>query len=262
MNAEEIEQEGISVIHSHEQIPGTANEQEQHRTGKQMHMSQFLQIPFPCQEDQRRQSRQHQADGAFGQHSQRGQDVTEPVISLIFRIAEIEKGDGPIHKQEQRGIGNYGFRQNPELQGCAQNQRRNKSHFAPIHTGGKPEDKPYIENPGYRRRKAGSPFIYTKQAERQSQFPVVENRFVIPVVPVNLWRQPVPGLYHFLCRKGIIGFCGISYCQQLIGCQKQQSKQHPQHKIRMFLHIVFHLVPPSVIFLIVEERDELFFSPY
>ena len=165
MNAEEIEQEGISVIHSHEQIPGTANEQEQHRTGKQMHMSQFLQIPFPGQEDQRRKSWKSQSDRSLGEHRQSGQHIAEPVISLIFRIAEIKKGDGPIHKQEQSGIRDNGFRQNPEFQGRAQNQRRNESHFAPIHTGGKPERKPHIEKPGYRCRKTGCPFIYTKQAE-------------------------------------------------------------------------------------------------
>ena len=206
MDTEEVQEKIVSVDFIHEAVPETGDDEEEKHTAQQMNVEQFLQVVAHDKKNQGGQCGQGQADRAFGENGKGGHDIGGPVPAAVFCIAEVEKGQTGTHEQKQCRIGDDRFRQEPAFNAGHEDDGGRKGKRPAVYAGSEPVRKQYACCSHQGRGKPCRKFGKAEQGEGKCQFPVIENRLVIPVVTVYLGREPVTGEDHFLCRQCVIRF--------------------------------------------------------
>ena len=113
VHADEVQEEIISVEIAHGAVPGAGNDGKDGKAGKEVHMGHFFQVLLVKKEEQAGQARQEDTDGALGEGGQGGKYVAQEIVFPVFRIAQIEKGNGGAHEKEKGGVRNHRFGKNP-----------------------------------------------------------------------------------------------------------------------------------------------------
>ena len=93
-----------------------------------------------------------------------------------------------------------------------------------------------------RRKEACGKIRHAKQGECRKEFPIKENRLVVPVVPIDLRREPVPRRQHLLCRLCIVHLDGSCYGKRTVAPKVKQDEAENRRNGRDSL---IHHVPPS-----------------
>lgn len=78
-----------------------------------MHMHHFLQILFIKKEEEAGKAREKDAYGSLGEDCQGSRYIAEEIVCSVFRIAQIEKGDGGAHEKKEGGVRNHCLGQYP-----------------------------------------------------------------------------------------------------------------------------------------------------
>ena len=156
-----------------------------------MDVLHFFEVFVVGKEEQGGKTGEEKADGPLGEDGKGGGYVAEVVVPSVFGIAQVEEGDRHAHEEEERRVSDDGFREEPAFDRGTQDDGREPADLFAVDMAGKPvseEDGGTAEKGG---GQAGGHFIETKERVGKRQLPVVKDRFVVPVVSVDLWRDPV-----------------------------------------------------------------------
>lgn len=196
--ADEVQEEIISMEIAHGAVPGAGNDGKDGKTGKEMHMGHFLQVLLVKKEEQAGQARQEDTDGALGEGGQGSRYVAQEIVFPVFRIAQIEEGNGGAHEKEKGGVRNHRFGKDPVFQGSGKDDGGKPACLFSVGAAGKPVGKEHGGGAQNGSGQAGGHFIEAEEGKGKGQLPVIENGLIVPVAPVNLGRNPVAGKDHFL----------------------------------------------------------------
>ena len=176
---------------AHSAVPCAGDHGEEGETGEEMDVLHFFEVFVIGKEEQGGKTGKEKTDGSLGEDGKGGGYVAEVVVPSVFGIAQVEEGDCHTHEEEECRVSDDGFREEPAFDRAAQDDGREPADLFAVDMAGKPvseEDGGTAEKGG---GQAGCHFIETKERVGKRQLPVVKDRFVVPVVSVDLWRDPV-----------------------------------------------------------------------
>lgn len=113
VDTDKIQEEIISMKIAHGAVPGAGDEGEEKEAGQKVHMHHFFQILFVKKEKQAGKARQKDAYRSLGEDCQGSRYIAEEIVFPVFRIAQIEKGNGGAHEKEEGGVRNHCLGQYP-----------------------------------------------------------------------------------------------------------------------------------------------------
>ena len=176
---------------AHGTVPCAGDHGEEGEAGEEMDVLHFFEVFVIGKEEQGGKTGEEKTDGSLGEDGKGGSYVAEVVVPSVFGIAQVEEGDRHAHEEEERRVSDDGFREEPAFDRGTQDDGREPADLFAVDMAGKPvreEDGGTAEKGG---GQAGCHFIETKERVGKRQLPVVKDRFVVPVVSVDLWRDPV-----------------------------------------------------------------------
>ena len=201
---------------AHGAVPCAGDHGEEGEAGEEMDVLHFFEVFVIGEEEQGSKTGEEKTDGPLGEDGKGSGYVAEVVVPSVFGIAQIEEGDRHAHEEEERRVSDDGFREEPAFDRGTQDDGREPADLFAVDMAGKPvseEDGGTAEKGG---GQAGCHFIETKERVGKRQLPVVKDRFVVPVVPVDLWRDPVTREHHFLGGESVVRLSGVGDGKELV----------------------------------------------
>lgn len=159
VHADEVQEEIISVEIAHGAVPGAGNDGKDGKAGEEVHMGHFFQVLLVKKEEQAGQARQKDADGALGKGGQGSRYVAQEIVFPVFRIAQIEEGNGGAHEKEKGGVRNHRFGKNPVFQGSGKDDGGKPACLFSVGAAGKPVGKEHGGGAQNGSGQAGGHFI-------------------------------------------------------------------------------------------------------
>ena len=112
--------------------------------------------------------------------------------------------------------------------GC-QNKSTYKSRFYVVKVFAEKVSKIHADGRKDGREETGRKIRNAEQFKSRQQLPIEKNRLVIPVLPVNARREPIPCGKHLLCRFRVIHFNRIRYGKQSVADKIQHDAKDSQN---------------------------------
>ena len=226
MDADELADKVTAMHGVHRAIPDEGNCQEQEHAGKELDMQQRLEVPAPYEEEQDDESRLKKTDRSFGQNGQAGKGIGQVVPAwLPFTVSDVKGHEAGRIKDEERHIGNDGLGQVKIFHCRQQDESRQESRLLIVQAGREAigqEDTHYAEQS---REKAGGKVTDTEEFKSGNEFPIKENRLVIPIIAEDARRDIVTRGQHFPGCQDVIRFDRVRDDQQVVSSQAEDGRQ-------------------------------------
>ena len=201
---------------AHGAVPGTGDRSEKEKSGEKVDALHFAEVLVVGEEEESGKSGKEEADGTLGEDGKGGGDVAEVVVFPAFAIAQIEESDRHAHEEEEGRVGDDGFREEPAFDRGTQDDGGEPADFFVVDTAGEPVGEEDGGAPEKGGGQAGCHFIEAEERVGKCQLPVVKDRFVVPVVSVDLWRDPVTREDHFLGGESVVRLSGVGDGKELV----------------------------------------------
>ena len=225
---------------AHGAVPCAGDHGEEGEAGEEMDVLHFFEVFVIGKEKQGGKTGEKKTDGSLGEDGKGGGYVAEVVVPSVFGIAQVEEGDRHAHEEEERRVSDDGFREEPAFNRGTQDDGREPADLFAVDMAGKPvseEDGGTAEKGG---GQAGCHFIETKERVGKRQLPVVKDRFVVPVVPVDLWRDPVTREHHFLGGESVVRLSGVGDGKELVADEIEKEGNEKKREVGVLAKCGIH----------------------
>ena len=224
VHAEERVDEVHAVQAVHDVVPRAADGEEDGHAGQPLHV-QELPRPAPhAEEDEQDEARQQEAYGPLRQDGQprkeKGREV-EP--SPTAAVSEVEGNEHGVEEKDERHVRDDGLREVEEGNRRAEDDGREESRSPVVELAREVVRLKHIEHREHSREKARSKLSRAENLESREEFPVKEDRFIIPVIPVDARRGEVASCQHLLGGQRVVRFDGVRDGQLAVAEQDEDN---------------------------------------
>ena len=211
---------------AHESVPRAGDHGEEEKAGEKVDALHFCKVFVVREEEEGGKTGEEEADGALGKDGKGGGDVAEVVVFPVFAVAQVEESDRHAHEEEEGRVGDDGFREKPAFDRGTKDDGGEPADLFAVDAAGEPVGEEDGGAPEKGGGQAACHFIEAEECVGKRQLPVVKDGLVVPVVPVDLWGDPVSGENHFFGGDGVVGLGGVGDREELVADEIEEEGKH------------------------------------
>ena len=215
--ADDVEVEPLPVAPGHGEVPRQNEGEEEDQRPRREEPGHDREPPRQERPDENRAPGKDEADEPLEHHGRRAGEVEKvergPCASAIPRsLVLLERGEGEGGRRDgqgERGVDDVEPSERDDEEGRRHDQARQQGD--PLPEAPPCEEDGDEDHPGGRElhRKTRRPFLLAEQGHRRRDGPVVERRFLVVAIPVQVRRHEVAGGEHLAGDLGVTGLVGL-----------------------------------------------------
>ena len=138
-------------------------------------------------------------------------------------VSEVEGDEHGVEEEDERHVRDDGLREVEEGDRRAEDDGREEGRSPVVELAREVVRLKHIEHREHSREKARSKLSRAENLESREEFPVKEDRFIIPVIPVDARRGEVASCQHLLGGQRVVRFDGVRDGQLAVAEQDEDN---------------------------------------